>query len=117
MFSNLSNRAAIASFISLLFASSSLAESALAQFPRINPSSLKTSPPLCFIQTSSNKVLDLSSICGFRSPEICSIAAAEPSDKLSVTSEFCKKNQRCELTGTCDQQPPTLPSSTPQFQG
>jgi hypothetical protein len=117
MFNNLSNRAAIASFISLLFASNSLAESVLAQFPSINPSSLKTNPPLCFIQTSSNKVLDLSSICGFRSPEVCNIVEEELSDKPSVLSEFCKKNQRCELTGTCDKQPPVLPSSTPQFQG
>lgn len=117
MFSNLSNKTAIASFISLLFASPSLAEPLLTQFPNIKPASLKNNPPICFFQTSSNQVFDLSSICGFRSPEICNIEVGEASDKSRILSEFCKKNQRCELTGTCNQQPAALPSSTPQFEG
>jgi hypothetical protein len=117
MFSNLSNKTAIASFISLLFASPSLAESPLTKFPNIQPASLNTNPPICFVQTSSHQTFDLSSICGFRSPEICNIEVGEASDKSRVLSEFCKKNQRCELTGTCNQQPAALPSSTPQFEG
>ena len=117
MFSNLSNRAAIASFISLLFAYPTFAEPLLTGFPNIKPASLDTNPPICFAQISTRQALDLSSICGFRSPEICNIEVGEASDKSRVLSEFCKKNQRCEQTGTCNQQPAGLPNANPGFQG
>lgn len=81
------------------------------------PDSLNNNPPIWFAQTSNNQALDLSSICGFRSPNICNIELREASDKSSVLSDFCKKNQRCELTGTCNQQPASRASSNPQFEG
>lgn len=117
MVTQLSHKVAIASFVSLLFASPSLAEPLLTRFPNISPASLKTNPPICFAQLSTNQVLDLSSICGFRSPDICNIELGEGSEKTGLLSDFCKKNQRCEQTGTCNQQPAGLPNVNSDFQG
>ena len=117
MFTQLSNKAAIASFISLLFACPTFAEPLLTGFPNIKPASLDTNPPICFAQISTRQALDLSSICGFRSPEICNIGLEEASEKSRLLSDFCKKNQRCEQTGTCAQQPAGLPNATLEPQG
>jgi hypothetical protein len=117
MFIQLSHKAAIASCISLLFASPSLAEPLLTRFPNIKPASLKNNPPICFAQISTNQALDLSSICGFRSPNICNVELGEASEKTRLLSDFCKKNQRCEQTGTCNQQPAGLPDANSDFQG
>ena len=117
MYTQLSHKVAIASFISLLFASPSFAEPILTRFPNIDPASLNSNPPICFAQISSNQALDLSSICGFRSPAICNIELGETSEKLGLLSDFCKKNQRCEQTGTCNQQPAGLPDANSEFQG
>ena len=117
MFIQLSHKVAIASFVSLLFASASLAEPILTRFPNINPASLKTNPPICFAQISTNQALDLSSICGFGSPNICNIELGEVSEKTRLLLDFCNKNQRCELTGTCNQQPAGLPDTNSTFQG
>lgn len=117
MFIQLSHKVAIASFVSLLFASPSFAEPLLTRFPNINPATLKTNPPICFAQLSNNQVLDLSSICGFRSPDICNIELGEGSEKTRLLSAFCETNQRCEQTGTCNQQPAGLPDANPDFQG
>ncbi|TYQ30490.1 hypothetical protein [Pseudanabaena sp. UWO310] len=117
MFTQLPNKVAIASFVPLLFASPSFAEPLLTRFPNISPSSLDNNPPICFAQLSPNQALDLSSICGFRSPNICNVELGEASEKTRVLSEFCKKNQRCEQTGTCDQQPAGLPDANSDFQG
>ncbi|ELS30205.1 MULTISPECIES: hypothetical protein, partial [Pseudanabaena] len=96
MVTQLPNKVAIASFISLLFASPSFAEPILTRFPNIDPASLNSNPPICFAQISSNQAIDLSSICGFRSPEICNIGLGEASEKSQLLSDFCRKNQRCE---------------------
>ncbi|MEA5489647.1 MULTISPECIES: hypothetical protein [Pseudanabaena] len=117
MFIQLSPKAAIASFVSLLFASPSLAEPLLTRFPNIEPASLHNNPPICFAQISTNQALDLSSICGFRSPNICNVELGETAEKTRLLSDFCKKNQRCEQTGTCNQQPAGLPDANSDFQG
>jgi len=117
MLKNLFDKIAIATFISLQFVSPTIAEPLITRFPNIKPTSLITNPPICFAQISTNQAIDLSAICGFRSPEICNIELGESSSKSQLLSEFCKKNQRCEQTGTCNQQPAGLPDANPNFQG
>lgn len=117
MFIKFFSQTASTTLISLLSVTSALAEPILTRFPNITPDSLNTSPPICFAQISTNQVIDLSSICGFRSPSICNIELGESSDKSRLLAEFCQKNQRCEQTGNCDQQPLGLPNNTFEPQG
>ncbi len=117
MVTQLFHKVAIASFVSLLFVSPSFAEPLLTRFPNIKPASLNSNPPICFAQISTNQALDLTSICGFRSPNICNVELGEASEKTRLLSDFCKKNQRCEQMGTCNQQPAGLPDANPDFQG
>jgi len=117
MLKNFFEKIAIASFLSLQFVSPTIAEPLITRFPNIKPTSLITNPPICFAQISTNQAIDLSSICGFRNPSICNIELGEASEKSQLLLEFCKKNQRCEQAGTCNQQPLGLPSTNTEPQG
>lgn len=65
----------------------------------------QTNDPLCFIQTKEGKVIDLSYMCGFQSPEICQLAGDDNSPKSSLLRDFCQKRQKCELDKSCNDQP------------
>lgn len=69
--------------------------------------SLDKSTPFCYMQTSDGKTLDLSNICGFGSPSVCSDTTNKP-ELAALLKDFCKKNLRCELTSTCNEIPQTF---------
>lgn len=70
--------------------------------------------PLCYMQTSDGRTLDLTEMCGFISPEVCSDPNNKP-ELAALIKEFCKKNEKCRLTSTCNDIPQTLnrPINTP----
>lgn len=102
----------------LLFLTAILTTVTLSQFQLEDMSAmpLKTSEPLCFFQTKTGIVVDLTPMCGYRSPTICTIGvyseyvgvesqAEEESAKSNILTSFCKRNEKCVLTDTCDRTP------------
>ena len=69
--------------------------------------SLDRETPFCYMQTPDGKTLDLSNICGFGSPSVCSDTNNKP-ELAALLKDFCKKNSRCELTSTCNEIPQTF---------
>jgi hypothetical protein len=55
---------------------------------------------VCYVQRSDGTVKDLTKLCGLRKPSSCNqnLGSAE---RNKVLSEFCQRNERCELKGTC----------------
>ena len=74
--------------------------------------STKVNVPLCYMQTSKGRTVDLSKTCGFVSPSICADSLGTP-ERDAVLSEFCMENEKCELTGTCDQMPQPINAPPP----
>ncbi|MDX2099890.1 MAG: hypothetical protein SFW36_19115 [Leptolyngbyaceae cyanobacterium bins.59] len=65
--------------------------------------------PLCYVQQSDGKIQDLSALCGFISPEICSVLT-EDASRTEILTRFCQENPKCLLSGTCEQIPtPVVP--------
>jgi hypothetical protein len=62
-------------------------------------------PPLCYMQTVRGKLLDLTPMCGYISPVVCSQVASDPA-KWALLANFCNQRQKCLLTGTCNDTPP-----------
>jgi hypothetical protein len=67
--------------------------------------------PFCYMKTQDGRTLDLSNICGFASPAVCSDANAKP-ELATLLKDFCKKNQRCQITSTCNEMPQALQRPT-----
>jgi hypothetical protein len=61
--------------------------------------------PTCYIQRSDGTVKDLTKLCGLRKPSSCNQNLGS-ADRNKVLSEFCQRNERCELKGTCSTPPP-----------
>jgi hypothetical protein len=83
----------------------------------IQPAIQTNSPdnPACYIQTSSGQVIDLSQKCGFIKPSVCGTSLGSAS-RDAVLADFCRQNQRCVLTNTCNAMPRgvnTPPPGTP----
>jgi len=90
-----------------LFVNAVFITAALSQF--IQPASSQVilsqeSLPLCYIQTT-NGLINLSSMCGFRLPDICSTIYISQDSKGAILSDFCKKNEKCVLSKSCNEQP------------
>lgn len=68
---------------------------------------LDTDTPFCYMQTPDGKTLDLRKICGFASPDVCFDAINKP-ELAAILKDFCKKNERCSLTSTCNEIPQTF---------
>jgi hypothetical protein len=67
--------------------------------------------PFCYMKTTDGRTLDLRNICGFASPAVCSDTNAKP-ELATLLKDFCKKNQRCQITATCNEIPQALPRPT-----
>ncbi len=59
---------------------------------------------LCYIKTEDGRTVDLTKMCGYISPAVCSTVNNDPA-KAALVADFCKKHERCRLTNSCDQQP------------
>jgi hypothetical protein len=68
--------------------------------------------PICYMQTSDGRTIDLSKSCGFIKPSICLDSLGTP-ERNAVLLDFCKKNNRCELNGTCNQMPKSINAPPP----
>lgn len=67
--------------------------------------------PFCYIKTTDGRILDLRNICGFASPAACSDPNIKPEIAILI-KDFCKQNQRCQITSTCNAVPQNLERST-----
>jgi hypothetical protein len=72
---------------------------------------LDSNTPFCYMRTADGRILDLRNICGFASPAACSERNIKPEIAV-LLKDFCKQNQRCLITSTCNVVPPTLEPST-----
>lgn len=65
-----------------------------------------TSPntPICYVKLPNGEVRDLTKFCGFIKPQSCSGSLGSAS-RDRVLTEFCKQNEKCLLTNTCNAQP------------
>ncbi len=74
----------------------------------LNPvvQNLDSNNPFCYMKTTDGRVLDLRNICGFASPAACSDPNIKPEIAILI-KDFCKQNQRCLITSTCNIVPPT----------
>jgi hypothetical protein len=61
--------------------------------------------PICYIQYADGSIRGLSKICGFISPSACKESLGSP-ERDGVLKQFCEKNKKCLLQGTCNQQAP-----------
>jgi hypothetical protein len=68
--------------------------------------------PACYVQTTAGKVIDLSKKCGFIKPAICATSLGSAS-RDAVLADFCRKNQRCALTNTCNAMPRGIKAPAP----
>ena len=78
---------------------------------RAEASPTQINTPLCFMQTKEGKIIDLSHMCGYQSPEVCQLASDDNSPKSNILRDFCQKHQKCELDKSCNDQP--FPNSVP----
>jgi hypothetical protein len=60
--------------------------------------------PFCYMTTTDGRLIDLTAKCGFIQPQICSGSLGSAS-RDRVLTEFCKQNEKCLLTNTCNAQP------------
>ncbi|MGB5963586.1 MAG: hypothetical protein WBG73_23315 [Coleofasciculaceae cyanobacterium] len=67
--------------------------------------------PFCYMKTTDGRILDLRNICGFASPAACSDTNIKPEIAI-LLKDFCKQNQRCQITSTCNAVPQNLEPST-----
>ena len=67
--------------------------------------------PFCYMKTADGRILDLRNICGFASPAACSDTNIKPEIAI-LLKDFCKRNQRCQITSTCNTFPQTVERST-----
>lgn len=72
---------------------------------------LDRNTPFCYMKTADGRTLDLRNICGFASPAVCSDPNIKPEIAI-LLKDFCKQNQRCQITSTCNKLPATLEPST-----
>ncbi len=63
--------------------------------------------PFCYMKTTDGRILDLRKLCGFASPAACSDPNIKPEIAIRL-KDFCKQNQRCQITSTCNLVPPAL---------
>ncbi|BAZ10284.1 hypothetical protein NIES4071_20990 [Calothrix sp. NIES-4071] len=63
--------------------------------------------PLCYYKSSDGRVIDLSSKCGFISPEICHSSLGSP-ERDVILSKFCQQNPKCLLNNSCGSIPAPL---------
>jgi hypothetical protein len=63
--------------------------------------------PFCYMLSTDGKMLDLSNICGFGKPDVCSDTSNKP-ELAALIKDFCSKNSRCSLTSTCHEIPQTF---------
>jgi hypothetical protein len=56
--------------------------------------------PVCYVQRSDGTVKDLTKLCGLRKPSSCSLNLGSP-ERNKILSEFCQRNEQCDLKGTC----------------
>jgi hypothetical protein len=68
--------------------------------------------PACYVQTTAGKVIDLSKKCGFIKPAVCATSLGSAS-RDAVLADFCRKNQRCLLTNTCNAMPRGIKAPPP----
>lgn len=59
----------------------------------------------CYMQTAQGAVINLTDLCGFVSPTVCSQTVTD-TDKQAVLSQFCQQQQKCLLNNTCNTIPP-----------
>ncbi len=60
--------------------------------------------PTCYVKLANGVVQDLTKFCGFIKPQSCSGSLGSAS-RDRVLTEFCKQNEKCLLTNTCNTQP------------
>lgn len=60
--------------------------------------------PTCYVKLANGVVQDLTKFCGFIKPQSCSGSLGSAS-RDRVLTEFCKQNEKCLLTNTCNAQP------------
>jgi hypothetical protein len=60
--------------------------------------------PTCYVKLENGEVRDLTKFCGFIKPQSCSGSLGSAS-RDRVLTEFCKQNEKCLLTNTCNIQP------------
>ncbi len=84
-----------------------------------NPEPTSSQPtqdvPACYLKTEDGKTIDLSQKCGFIKPAACGTSLGSAS-RDAVLADFCRQNQRCALTNTCNTMPRgvnTPPPGTP----
>ena len=53
------------------------------------------------MKAADGRILDLRNICGFASPAACLDTNIKPEIALLI-KDFCKQNQRCQITSTCN---------------
>ena len=78
------------------------------------PSHLK-SLPICYFQDSRGQIFDLSVSCGFIRPNTCTESLGSES-RDRVLADFCRQNEKCLLTNTCNEMPRSIytpPPGTP----
>ena len=78
---------------------------------RAEASPKQVNEPLCFIQTKEGRIVDLSHLCGYQSPEVCQLVGDDNSPKSDLLRDFCQKRQKCQLDNSCNDQP--FPQSAP----
>ena len=77
---------------------------AQASTPLFTDSPIDQDVPICYMKTKHGSLIDLIQICGYIKPAACGTSLGSAS-RDAVLSEFCRKNQRCILTNTCDTMP------------
>jgi len=65
----------------------------------------------CYMKTADGRTLDLKKLCGFVSPAVCYDTNIKPEIAV-LLKDFCKQNQRCQITSTCNASPQTVERST-----
>jgi hypothetical protein len=61
---------------------------------------------VCYVQQADGTVKDLTKLCGKRKPGVCHESLGSP-ERNKVLSDFCQRNEQCELKGTCSTVAPT----------
>ncbi|BAY99770.1 hypothetical protein NIES37_37530 [Tolypothrix tenuis PCC 7101] len=78
-----------------------------------NSRTVKEDVPICYIQTSNGRIINLAAQCGYLSPDICFTSLGSP-ERDVVLAEFCKKNEKCLQHDTCNNTPPPLNPTDPE---
>ena len=60
--------------------------------------------PACYFKTKNGKVMDLTRMCGFIRPTSCTESLGS-SGRDRVLADFCRQNEKCLLTNTCNEMP------------